>query len=77
MERPRTGRDLARLRLTLGLSLSQVAAAMGTTHHTIQRWHAALATLAARRSATLAEQGFRPRDLPQSLRREIARLANT
>jgi transcriptional regulator with XRE-family HTH domain len=90
MERPITGRDLARLRLALGLSLNQVAAAMGTTHHSVQRWEQsvapipperatrwrkALADLAAQRSVILADQGFGPRDLPRDLRRAIATLA--
>lgn len=89
MDRPASGRDFARLRLALGLSLSQVARLMGTTHHSIQRWeqncgpvdperatrwHAALATLAAQRSVTLAEQGPRLQDLPRDLRRAFVLL---
>jgi transcriptional regulator with XRE-family HTH domain len=87
--RPATGRDLARIRLTLGLSLSQVAAQLHTTHHTIQRWEAntgpvdperalrwetALATLARERSVTLSKQGFGIRDLPRDLRRALHQL---
>lgn len=89
MDRPVNGRHFARLRLSLGLSLSQVAAAMGTTHHSNQRWEqsqapvasgraqlweAALRDLAAERTVALAQQGFRKQDLPLGLRRAIAAL---
>ena len=91
MERPtETGRDLAKLRLSLGLSVSRVAAVLNTSHHNVARWEnslipldaekalrwkAALRSLAEERSVSLAEQGWRVRDLPSGYRRAIASLS--
>jgi len=86
----RSGRDLAKLRITLGLSLSTVATEMATNHQSLrrwetgvlplsdpeklQRWQAALQTLAERRFLLLAAQGFRPGDLSLSLQQAFRQL---
>lgn len=82
-----TGRELARMRLALGVSVHAVAGALSVKDITLARWELhplpvpterldlwqrALATVAHERAEQLARAGFRRGDLPHDLNRTLA-----